>query len=170
MLQRHRFDRAHMILGPVWHDLFFTGDQRHLTRAAQGTDAVIDLARQQTQWQADDARATRQHAFDRIMGLARICRAQDSGDRALILGYSGCEKYRFNQASLERRHPQFSRGGREYRLARLCAPAPILRARVRQPRATGARPLLRRRAGWDGSPALCGTRASRPPCRLGAPE
>jgi hypothetical protein len=80
---RHRLDRADPVLRALRHDPLLAGDQRHDGRAAQGDDLVIDLPRQQPQRQADDAGAMRQHALDRVMGLAGVGRPEDGGhDRA----------------------------------------------------------------------------------------
>ena len=61
-------------------DLFLAGDQRHFVGADPLHGAVIDLARQQPQRQADDARGMRQHALDGEMGFARIGRPQHGSD------------------------------------------------------------------------------------------
>ena len=71
---RHRLDRADPIGGAVGHDAFLTGDQRHDRRATCGDDAVVNLARQQTQRQADHPGAVRQHAVNRKMGFSGIRR------------------------------------------------------------------------------------------------
>ena len=75
--QRHRFGGADPVLGAVRHDAFLTRDQRHDGRPDLGDDAVIDLAREKPQRQADDAGAVRQHPFDRVMGLAGVRRPKD---------------------------------------------------------------------------------------------
>ena len=79
-LQRHRLDRADPVLGAVGNNALFAGDQRHHGGAAGRDDAVIDLARQQTQRQADHPGPVRQHPFDGIVSLARIRRAKDRDD------------------------------------------------------------------------------------------
>ena len=79
-LQRHRLDRADPILGAVGYNAFFAGDKRHHRGAARHDDAVINLARQQTQRQPDHPGAMGQHPFDGIMSLARIRRAKDRDD------------------------------------------------------------------------------------------
>ena len=71
----HRLDRADPVLGARRHDPFFACDQCHDGRTTQGNDAVIDLAREQTQRQPDHPRAMRQHPFDCIGRLACIGRA-----------------------------------------------------------------------------------------------
>jgi hypothetical protein len=75
--QRHRLNRADPVLGAVGHDTFFAGDQRHNRRSALGDAAVINLARQQAQRQADDPGAVAQHAFDGVMRFPGIRRPKD---------------------------------------------------------------------------------------------
>ena len=79
----HRLDGADPILGARRHDPLFACDQCHDGRATQGNDAVIDLAREQTQRQPDHPRAMRQHPFDCIGRLACIGRAQNGHDPAV---------------------------------------------------------------------------------------
>jgi len=57
-------------------DLLLARDQGDGFRSDLGDDAVIDLARQQAQRQADHARLVAQHALDGEMGLAGIGRAE----------------------------------------------------------------------------------------------
>jgi hypothetical protein len=61
-------------------DALLAGDKRHHGRTAQGDDPVIDLAREKTQRQADDAGAMAQHPLDRVGGLACIGGAEHSAD------------------------------------------------------------------------------------------
>ena len=53
-------------------DLLLAGDQRDLVGADAGGDAVIDLARQQPERQADHAGRVAEHPLDGEMGLAGI--------------------------------------------------------------------------------------------------
>ena len=76
--QRHRFHSAHPVLGAVRDDTLLARDQCHTIGSAQRLDAVIDLARQQAQGQADDAGAVGQHALDGVMCLAGIRGAKHS--------------------------------------------------------------------------------------------
>jgi len=61
-------------------DLFLAGDQRDRIRACAIGDLVVDLARQQTQRQADHAGGMRQHPLDREMGLAGVGRPEHGGN------------------------------------------------------------------------------------------
>ena len=75
--QRHRLHGADPILRAFGHDAFFAGNQRHHGWPALGHAAVIHLTRQQSQRQADNARAMRQHAFDGVMRLSGVRRPKD---------------------------------------------------------------------------------------------
>ena len=68
----HGLDRANPIGGAIWHDTLFASHQRHHRRAAQRHDLVVDLARQQAQWQTDHTSAMCQHPLDCVMGLAGV--------------------------------------------------------------------------------------------------
>ncbi len=71
-LGRHRFDRADPVAGLAGHDLLFAGDQRHLIDADPRGDAVIDLAGEQAERQADHPALVPEHPLDGEMGLAGI--------------------------------------------------------------------------------------------------
>ena len=77
---RHRLDGAHPIGGAGRNDPLLAGDERDDRGAAHGDDAVVDLSRQQPQRQADHPGAMREHALDRVMRLAGICRPQHGRD------------------------------------------------------------------------------------------
>ena len=77
---RHRLDRADPVAGLARLDLLLAGDQRDGVRADLLDDAIVDLAREQAQRQADHAGAVRQHALDREMRLAGVGRAQHERD------------------------------------------------------------------------------------------
>ncbi len=79
-LQRHRLHRADPILGPFRHDALLSRHKRHHRGAALGHDAVIDLAREQAQRQADHPGPVCQHPLDGVVGLARVGRAEDRDD------------------------------------------------------------------------------------------
>ncbi len=68
----HRFDRGHPVAGRLGHYALFAGDQSDSRFAHPLDDAVIDLAGQKAQRQADNARAIGQHALDGIVCFARI--------------------------------------------------------------------------------------------------
>ena len=61
-------------------DLLFAGDQRDRLRPHARDDLVVDLARQQPQRQADQARGMRHHPLDRQMGLAGVGGPEHGGD------------------------------------------------------------------------------------------
>ena len=75
-IARHRLDGGDPVTCMRRLDLFFAGDERDRTRSGPRGDLVVDLARQQTQRQTDDARRVSQHPLDREMGLAGVGRAQ----------------------------------------------------------------------------------------------
>ena len=81
-LDRHRFDGADEIARAGRGDLFLAGDQRHLVDALDRHDAVVVLARQQAQREADHARRVAKHALDREIGLTGIGRAENRGQAA----------------------------------------------------------------------------------------
>ena len=76
-IERHQFDGAHEIRRVGRQDLFFAGDQRHRSRAAQFDDAVVVLACQQPQRKPDHPAPVAEHALDGEMGLAGIGRPED---------------------------------------------------------------------------------------------
>jgi hypothetical protein len=69
---RHGFDRRHPIARPLGLDLFLARDERNLVGADAGSDLVVDLARQETQRQADHAALVAEHALDCEMRLAGV--------------------------------------------------------------------------------------------------
>ena len=71
-VDRHRLDRAGEIPCAGGHDLFLAGDQRDVAFPLGGDHAVVVLARQQPQREADDAGVVRQQALDGEMGLAGV--------------------------------------------------------------------------------------------------
>ena len=76
--ERHGLDGADEI-GRSWRDdLFLAGYQGDGAGAPLPDDAVIDLAGQQAQRQADHPRGVTQHPFHGQVGLAGIGRAQNS--------------------------------------------------------------------------------------------
>ena len=76
---RHRLDGADPIARLTRLDLLLAGDQRHRVRPDLVDDAVVDLAGEQPQRQADHPRAMRQHALDGMMRLAGVGRAEHQG-------------------------------------------------------------------------------------------
>ncbi len=75
----HRLDGRHPVARLGWNDLLLAGDQRHGRRALGGDGAVVVLARQQAERQADHAGLMSQHALDGEMRLARVGRAEHGG-------------------------------------------------------------------------------------------
>ena len=79
-VDRHRLDGADPVGGARRHDALLAGDERHHRRTAQADDAVVDLAGEEPERQADDAGAVRQHPFDRVVRLAGVGRPQHRHD------------------------------------------------------------------------------------------
>ena len=80
---RHRFGGGQEILRAVGEDSLLPGDERDLAGALDRDDAVIDLAREQPQREADHARRMGAHPLDRQVGLAGVGRAEDRPDNAV---------------------------------------------------------------------------------------
>ncbi len=93
--QGHGLHRAHPVVRPRRDDLLLAGDQGHRAGAPQLGDAVIDLARQEAQRQADHAGGVAQHAFDRQMGFTRVGRSEDR-DEARGRGAGGAIGHDWN--------------------------------------------------------------------------
>ncbi len=83
---RHGLNRADGIARAGRHDLFLTCDQRDIGRTNPFHDAVIDLARQKAQRQADHPASMRQHAFDGQMRFAGIGRPKHRSHIAATQG------------------------------------------------------------------------------------
>ena len=81
-LARHGLDGAHPVAGALGLDLLLAGDERDLVGADAGDDLVVDLAREQTQRQADHAAFVAEHALDGEVGLAGVGRPQHRRDVA----------------------------------------------------------------------------------------
>ena len=79
---RHGLDGADPVARLLRLDLLLAGDQRHLVGADLLDDAAVDLAGEQAQRQADDARRVGQHALDGEVGLAGVGRPEDGRDGA----------------------------------------------------------------------------------------
>jgi hypothetical protein len=79
-IARHRLDSRDPVARACRLDLLLAGDERHRVGADPVDRLVVDLARQQPQRQADDARRVREHALDGEMGLAGIGRPEHRGD------------------------------------------------------------------------------------------
>ena len=78
-VDRHGFDGAQEITGVRRDDLLLAGHQRRLARALLRHHAVVVLARQEAQREADHPAAVAQHPLDGEVGLPRIRRAEDRG-------------------------------------------------------------------------------------------
>ena len=85
-LRRHGLDRAHPVARRRRDDLLLAGDQRHLVGADARDDAVIDLAGEQPERQADDAGRMAEHPLDGEMGLAGVGRTENGDDVPAALG------------------------------------------------------------------------------------
>ena len=79
-IARHRLDGGDPEARIRRLDLLLAGDQRDRVGADPLDAAVVDLARQKPQRQADDAGRMREHALDGEMGLAGIGRPEHGGD------------------------------------------------------------------------------------------
>ena len=79
-LARHRLDGGDPVARLRREDLLLAGDERDLVGADAGGDAVIDLARQQAQRQADHAALVAEHALDGEVGLAGVGRPEHGRD------------------------------------------------------------------------------------------
>ena len=102
---RHRLDRRDPEARIGGLDLLLAGDQRHRIGAGAFGYLVVDLAGEQPQRQADEARRMRQHALDGEMGLAGIGRPQHRGD-AMAAGTQVAVRWRTERdrhAGLRRR-------------------------------------------------------------------
>ena len=75
-------------------DLLLAGDQRDRVDAGARGDLVVDLARQQAQRQADDARRMREQALDRQMRLAGVGRPEHGGDARAGSALVGMSEWR----------------------------------------------------------------------------
>jgi len=74
--ERHRFGRADPIIRAAWHAFLFSRDQRHAVFADTGGNAVVDLAGQQPQWQADHAAVMFEQTFYGAVRLTRVGRSE----------------------------------------------------------------------------------------------
>ena len=81
-IARHRFDGRDPIAGALGFDFFLARDEGDVLDAGARFDLVIDLARKQTQRQADHAAVVAKHALDREMRLAGIGRSEHRSDVA----------------------------------------------------------------------------------------
>ena len=79
-VERHGLDGAGEPAGVRRDDLFLAGDQGNMAGALGGDHAVVVLAREQPQGEADDAGGVREQALDREVGLAGVRRAEDGLD------------------------------------------------------------------------------------------
>ena len=77
---RHGLDGGDPVGGRARFDLLLARDERDIVLADLRHDAVVDLAREQAQRQADGARREREHALDGVMGLAGVGRAEHGRD------------------------------------------------------------------------------------------
>ena len=92
-LARHRLDGADPVARRRRDDLLLAGDQRHLVGADAVDDAVVDLAREQPQRQADHARRMAEHPLDGEMGLAGVG-GPEHGDDVAAAARGGAGKGR----------------------------------------------------------------------------
>ncbi len=81
-IKRHGFDRTDEVLRAVGQDLFLARQQGHRLGTFLLHHPVIDLAGEQPERQANNAGPVTQHAFDGVVGLARIGGPEHSNDLA----------------------------------------------------------------------------------------
>ena len=81
-IARHRLDGRDPVARSVRLDLLLAGDQRDVVGARLLDDALIDLAGEQPQRQADHAALVAEHALDGEMGLAGVGRPEHGRDAA----------------------------------------------------------------------------------------
>ena len=81
-VERHGFDGADEIARAGRGDFLLAGDQRHLRGAFDLHDAIVVLARQQAQREADHARLVAEHALDGEVGLAGVGGTENGGQAA----------------------------------------------------------------------------------------
>ena len=89
-VERHRFHRAGEPLRLGRDDLFLSGDEGDMALPLHRDHAVVILARQQAQREADDARGMREHPRDGEVRLAGIRRAENGanpGGEHLAVGH-----------------------------------------------------------------------------------
>ncbi len=79
-IARHRLDGRDPEARIGGLDLLFAGNQRDRVRADPVGNLVVDLAREQAQWQPDQAGGMREHPFDGQVGLAGIGGAEHGGN------------------------------------------------------------------------------------------
>ena len=79
-VERHRLDRAGEPARIGRDDLLLAGDQRDVAGALLRHHAIVVLAGEQAEREADDAGGVRQHPLDGEMGLAGIRRTEDGFD------------------------------------------------------------------------------------------
>ena len=79
-IARHRLDRGYPEPRIGRLDLLFAGDERDRFRADRVGHFVVDLAREKTQRQPDNAGGMGQHPLDGEMGFAGVGRPEDRRD------------------------------------------------------------------------------------------
>ena len=80
----HALGGAQHVAGVGRDDPFLAGQQRHLARALDRDDPVVDLAGEQPQREADDAGGMRAHPLDRQIGLAGVGGPEDRPHRRIV--------------------------------------------------------------------------------------
>src|SRR5882724_6633750 len=128
-VERHRFDGADKIGRVRGQDFLLPGDQRDRPRAAQFDDAIVILACQEAQREADHAGLVIEHALDGEMRLAGIGGPEDRDEA---------------RCWTERRHMRKVRCPESQSKDKDAA--------AWLPLTGAARPLPRGLTGWDESP------------------
>ena len=88
--QRHRLHGAHEVPRAARHELLFAGDERHVLATDARGDAVVHLAREEPQREAEHAALVLEHALDRPVRLAGVGRPEDRVDAAARRHRSHC--------------------------------------------------------------------------------
>ena len=78
-IARHRLDGRYPVPRLLGFDLFFARDQGDLIGADPGLDLVVDFPRKKPQRQTDHAALMAEHALDREMRFACVCRSEHRG-------------------------------------------------------------------------------------------
>ena len=97
---RHGFDSAEEVAGVGWENLFLAGNQCHLPRSLDPHRAVVILARQQAQREADHARLVTEQALHGEVGLTGVGWPEDGDDARPAIARGSVEVHVQNIAIL----------------------------------------------------------------------
>ena len=91
-LQRHTLRGAQKPPRVLRHDALLAGDQRDALAPLHRHDAIVHLACEQPQREADHAARMRRHPLDREVRLAGVGGAEHRGDAGRIVGTHAAKK------------------------------------------------------------------------------